>query len=141
MVPGQLPCLVTPMQTSWDTVEGKPSTRAGACPWVQSTAARTLTAWLGLVVPHLEQPGCISSFVSGLLAKGDQGAEKDALFPGLIPEGSWETVKAQPHGGPVELTITPHRHSFHQQCSPLWSRHGAGYHAWHFTQISSSLTL
>jgi len=26
---------------------------------------------------------------------GNQGAEKDALFPGLIPEGSWETVKAQ----------------------------------------------
>lgn len=96
-----------------------------------------LTAWLGLVVPHLEQPGCISSFVSGLLSKGDQGAEKGALFPGLIPEGSWETVKAQPRGGPVELTIPLRRHGFHEQCS--W--HGAGSHAWHFTQISSSFAL
>lgn len=70
-----------------------------------------------------------------------EGAEKDALFPGLIPESSWETVKAQPHRGPVELTIPLCRHSFHEQCSPLCSRHGAGYYAWHFTQISSSLTL
>lgn len=73
--------------------------------------------------------------------RGAEGAEKDALFPGLIPEGSWETVKAQSHGGPVELTIPPRRLSFHEQCSPLCSWHSAGYHAWHFTQISSLVTL
>lgn len=42
MVPGQLPRLVTPMQTLWDTVEGEPSSCAGACPWLRATVAPSL---------------------------------------------------------------------------------------------------
>lgn len=72
MVPGQLARFVTPVQ---EYVLGA----AYCC---------ILAEWLGWVVPHLEQPSCISSSVSGLLSKGDQGAEKDALLPGLIPKAA-----------------------------------------------------
>lgn len=48
-------------------------------------------------------PTWSSSSVSGSFPKGDQGAGKDALFPGLTPESIWGTVKAESCGGPVEL--------------------------------------
>lgn len=55
----------------------------------------TFTVWLALMVPHPEQPCSIFPSVSGLLSKGEQGAEKDGLCPGFIPESSWGTVEAQ----------------------------------------------
>lgn len=38
----RLPCLVTPVQAFWGGGGGKPSARAGACPWVRSSAAPSL---------------------------------------------------------------------------------------------------
>lgn len=56
----------------------------------------TLAAWLGLVVPHLEQPGCISSFVSGLLSKGEKVQRRMLYFQVLSQKAAGRQSRHSP---------------------------------------------
>lgn len=135
----RLPCLVTPVQAFWGGGGGKPSARAGACPWVQSSTAPSLPGW-GWWVPRWSSRAtsprlCLDSFPK------DVRVQRGMLyFPDACPRKQLGAVTAQPPSCPAELTVPPRRHGFHEQSSPSCSRHGAGCCAWRL-QISSSPRL